>query len=72
MAHIRELYEMRFATINPVVDLIDKCVGVQSIDADLFETSFHLVTYGELFGSAIGLFLETGMVPEVASVEMQF
>ncbi|EPS99214.1 hypothetical protein FOMPIDRAFT_1164125 [Fomitopsis schrenkii] len=87
MARIRELYEMRFATINPVVDLIDKCVGMQwystpnfwdggvddayTIDADPPETFFHLVTYGELFGSAIETFLETGVVPEVASVEMR-
>ena len=87
MARIRELYEMRFATINPVVDLIDKCVGQQwaltpnfwyggvddaaTIDADASETFFHLVTYGELFGPALEVFLETGVVPEVAGVEMR-
>lgn len=87
MARIRELYEMRFTTVNPIVDLIDKCVGTQwystpdfwdggvddayTIDADPPETFFHLVTYGELFGPAIGTFLATGVVPEVASIEMR-
>ncbi|KAI0726218.1 hypothetical protein C8Q72DRAFT_741996, partial [Fomitopsis betulina] len=85
MERIRELYEMRFTTINPVVDLIDKCVGEQwyatpnfwdggvddayTIDVDPPETFFHLVIYGELFGPAFDVFLETGVVPEVASVE---
>ena len=87
MARIRELYEMRFATINPVIDLIDKCIGPQwystpdfwhggvddaaTIDADPPETFFHLVTYGELFGPAIEAFLDSGVVPGVASVEMR-
>lgn len=85
MERIRELYEMRFTTINPVVDLIDKCVGEQwyatpnfwdggvddayTINVDPPETFFHLVIYGELFGPAFDVFLETGVVPEVASVE---
>ncbi|KAI0726214.1 hypothetical protein C8Q72DRAFT_536763 [Fomitopsis betulina] len=87
MERIRELYEMRFTTINPVVNLIDKCVGEQwyatpnfwdggvddayTIDVDPPETFFHLVIYGELFGPAFDVFLETGVVPEVASVEMR-
>ncbi|KZT67862.1 hypothetical protein DAEQUDRAFT_712769 [Daedalea quercina L-15889] len=84
MDRIRELYGLRFSTINPIVDLIDKCVGEQwyatpnfwdggvddawTIDVDPPETFFHLVIYGELFAPAFDLFLETGTVPEVANV----
>lgn len=66
MERIRELYSMRFSIINPITDLIDKCVGQQwysapdfwdggvddayTIDADPSETLFHLSIYGELFG----------------------
>ncbi|KAM3422387.1 hypothetical protein BST61_g2741 [Cercospora zeina] len=62
---IRELYEMRMSIINPVTDIIDKCVGPQwyntpdfwhggvsdacTIESDPTSTFFHLATYGELF-----------------------
>lgn len=85
MERIRELCEMRFSTINPVVDLIDKCVGEQwystpnfwnggvddawTIDADPPETFFHLVTYGELFAPAFDAYLETGAVSEAMDVD---
>ncbi|TFY54561.1 hypothetical protein EVJ58_g8791 [Rhodofomes roseus] len=85
MERIRELHEMRFSTINPVVDLIDKCVGAQwyatpnfwnggvddawTLSMDPPETFFHLATYGELFAPAFDIFLETGAVPEVLDVD---
>jgi len=62
---IRELHLSRFSIINPVVDIIDKCVGTQwyatenfwnggvsdayTIHADPNDTLFHLSIYGELF-----------------------
>lgn len=65
MERIRELYLARFAIINPVTDIIDKCVGKQwlstvnfwdggvsdayTIHADASDTFFHLAIYGELF-----------------------
>jgi len=84
MERIREL-RCAFSMINPIVDLIDKCVGEQWYDtlnfwnggvddaatiyADPPETFFHLVTYGELFAPAFDAYLETGMVPEVMNVD---
>lgn len=66
MERIRELHLMRLSIINPVTDVIDKCVGKQwyaqpdfwdggvddayTIDADPPTTIFHLALYGELFG----------------------
>jgi hypothetical protein len=35
---IRELYEMRFSLINPVTDIIDKCVGSQWCNIENFGT----------------------------------
>lgn len=62
---IRELHLMRFSIINPIYDVIDKCVGQQwyahedfwdggvsdayTIDAEPTDTLFHLAIYGELF-----------------------
>ncbi|KAH9837676.1 uncharacterized protein C8Q71DRAFT_556026 [Rhodofomes roseus] len=85
MERIRELYELRFSTINPVVDLIDRCVGVQwyatpnfwdggvddawTLNMDPPETFFHLATYGELFAPAFDTFLDTGVVPEAMDVD---
>jgi len=79
MERIRELYEMRFSTINPVVDIIDKCIGEQwystpdfwyggvddaaTIRADPPETFFHLAIYGELFGPAFDVFQSTTWDP---------
>lgn len=66
MERIRELHLQRFSIINPVTDLIDKCVGEQwcatphfwdggvsdaaTIYANPSLTLFHLALYGELFG----------------------
>lgn len=66
---IRELHLARFTIINPVVDIIDKCVGNQwyaiedfwsggvsdacTIPAEPAETFFHLAIYGELFASEL-------------------
>ncbi|KAK4495065.1 hypothetical protein PRZ48_013392 [Zasmidium cellare] len=65
MERIRELHRMRCDIINPVTDIIDRCVGDQwhaqedfwdtvedayTIDSDAPETFFHLAIYGELFG----------------------
>ncbi|KAK5173300.1 uncharacterized protein LTR77_001981 [Saxophila tyrrhenica] len=65
MQRIRELHLMRFSIVNPVTDIIDKCVGVQwysipdfwyggasdayTISADPSVSLFHLAIYGELF-----------------------
>lgn len=65
MERIRELYLSRFSIINPVVDVIDKCVGSQwystpnfwdggvsdayTIRSEPADTFFHLAIYGELF-----------------------
>ncbi|KZT65075.1 hypothetical protein DAEQUDRAFT_769122 [Daedalea quercina L-15889] len=86
MARIRELYEMRFS-INPIVDLIDKCVGEQwmaipifwaggaddtaTIVVDVPKTFFLIVIYGELFGPGLVVSIETGKIPEVANVDMR-
>ena len=65
MERIRVLHLLRFSLINPVADIIDKCVGRQwystpgfwdggvddayTIDAEPVDTFFHLAMYGELF-----------------------
>ncbi|KAI0508461.1 hypothetical protein F5B22DRAFT_397744 [Xylaria bambusicola] len=65
MERIRELRLLRFSLINPVEDIIDKCVGHQrldnpdfwhdglddeyTIDTEPSDTLFHLAMYGELF-----------------------
>ena len=74
MDRIRKLHLQRFSIINPVTDLIDKCVGVQwyrtpnfwaggvddayTIDSDPPATLFHLALYGELFGPDFEAFLD--------------
>jgi hypothetical protein len=73
LERIRELHLLRFSLINPVLDIIDKCVGAQwqatenfwnggasdasEIDAKPLETLFHLVIYGELFAPDMEAFL---------------
>lgn len=65
LERIRELHQLRFSLINPVEDIIDKCVGKQwysipdfwsggaedayTISSEPSETLFHLAMYGELF-----------------------
>lgn len=74
MERIRQLHLQRFSIINPVTDLIDKCVGSQwystpdfweggaddayTIYADPPATLFHLALYGELFGPDFEAFLD--------------
>lgn len=73
MERIREMHLQRFSVINPVTDLIDKCVGNQwyatpdfwdggvddayTISSDPPATFFHLALYGELFGPDFESFL---------------
>lgn len=74
MERIRQLHLQRFSIINPVTDLIDKCVGSQwyatpnfwnggvddayTIAADPPAALFHLALYGELFGRDVETFLD--------------
>ena len=74
MQRVRELHALRFSTINPVVDLIDQCVGQQwyatpnfwdggvedayTVYADPPENFFHLAIYGGLFGHAFDALLD--------------
>lgn len=73
MERLRELYELRFTVINPIYDIIDKCVGKQwyahdnfwnggvsdayTIDSEPTESFWHLVIYGELFAPDFDAFL---------------
>lgn len=73
MQDIRAQHALRFATLNPVTDLIDKCVGTQwyetpnfwnggaedayTIDAHPDEAVFHWAIYGELFAGDLDLVL---------------
>lgn len=83
LTRIQQLYQLRMSTINPVVDLIDRCVGVQwyqtpnfwsggvddayTIQADPPETFFHLLIYGELFGPSVLEYIRTSQVPAFAT-----
>lgn len=74
MERIRELHQARFSIINPVIDIIDKCVGSQwystdrfwdggvsdacTIDSEPTNTFFHLAIYGELFSPDLATILE--------------
>ncbi|KAI1803446.1 hypothetical protein F4811DRAFT_524862 [Daldinia bambusicola] len=65
MRRIRELHALRFSLVNPVCDLVDKCVGAQwyatpdfwnggvddayTVVAEPDELLFDLAVYGELF-----------------------
>ncbi|KAI1266306.1 hypothetical protein F5Y18DRAFT_25663 [Xylariaceae sp. FL1019] len=74
MERIRELHELRFSVINPVTDIMDKCVGKQwlatpdfwntvedayTIFSEPSETLFHLAMYGELFAPDFEPFLSS-------------
>ncbi|KAH7006765.1 hypothetical protein EDB80DRAFT_717809 [Ilyonectria destructans] len=79
LPRIRELYEMRFSVLNPVIDIIDQCVGEQwyktpnfwdggvddayTVDADPPSTLFHLAIYGELFGPDLTTYLDKSNTP---------
>lgn len=85
MERIRELHLMRFSIINPVTDVIDKCVGEQwyatpdfwnggvsdayTIDSEPHETVFHLSIYGELFGPDLEALLDQNTSARKLSVE---
>ena len=74
MQRIRELHATRFSIINPITDIIDKCVGEQwyatpdfwnggvsdayTVSSEPHETLFHLAIYGELFGADFAPFLD--------------
>jgi hypothetical protein len=74
LERIRELHLLRYSIINPVVDIIDKCVGAQwqatenfweggvsdayTISADPADTLFHLSIYGELFSPDMEVILD--------------
>lgn len=74
MDRIRQLHLQRFSIINPVTDVIDKCVGAQwyalpnfwdggagdayTIASDPPATLFHLALYGELFGPDFEAYLD--------------
>lgn len=73
MQRIRELHALRYSTINPVTDLIDKCIGEQwyatpgfwtggaddayTIDGDPDVAIFHLAIYGGLFSGDFDILL---------------
>ena len=85
MERLRELHLMRFSIINPIVDIIDKCVGEQwystpnfwdggvddayTIQADPPETLFHLAIYGELFAPDFEIILNKDQTSRRLSVE---
>lgn len=74
MEDIRRLYKMRFATLNPVADLIDKAAGKQwystpnywnggvsdagSIDCEADRAMYQIIIYGELFASTMQAHLQ--------------
>jgi len=73
------------STINPLTDLIDKCIGAQwyatpdfwnggvddayTLHADPPEAFFQLCIYGELFGPVVEEYVTTGTVPMYAKPE---
>lgn len=85
LERIRQLHLMRFSIINPVTDVIDKCVGVQwlstpnfwnggvsdayTVSAEASDTLFHLVIYGELFGPDFDAFLDRNSQVRSLSVD---
>ncbi|KAI0202310.1 hypothetical protein F4808DRAFT_421170 [Astrocystis sublimbata] len=85
MERIRELHSLRFSVINPVEDIIDKCVGSQwyatpgfwsgavddayTIAADPSETVFHLAMYGELFAPDFETILDNNRNVRTLSVD---
>ncbi|PVH74447.1 hypothetical protein DL98DRAFT_30544 [Cadophora sp. DSE1049] len=74
LEEIRRLHLMRFSTLNPVADLIDKAAGAQWYSAPNFwdggvsdaatifcnptRTMYQIIIYGELFSSSFQAFLE--------------
>ncbi|KAH7383145.1 hypothetical protein BKA64DRAFT_178707 [Cadophora sp. MPI-SDFR-AT-0126] len=74
LEEIRRLHLMRFSTLNPVADMIDKAAGPQwystpnfwdggvsdaaTIYCDPVRTMYQITIYGELFSSSFRAFLE--------------
>ncbi|KFA73178.1 hypothetical protein S40288_11529 [Stachybotrys chartarum IBT 40288] len=74
MTRVRELHALRFSIINPVSDIIDRCVGNQwyetpdfwnggvsdayTIDSDPTASLFHLAIYGELFATDLNHYID--------------
>ncbi|KAL8726954.1 MAG: hypothetical protein Q9166_006375 [cf. Caloplaca sp. 2 TL-2023] len=74
MDDIRRLHAARFSLINPVSDMIDRCVGPQwlstpefwsggvsnpaTVSLDPARSLFQIIIYGELFASTVQAFLE--------------
>ncbi|KAG4416043.1 hypothetical protein IFR04_010806 [Cadophora malorum] len=72
---IRRLYLMRFSTLNPVADLIDRSAGAQwysapnfwnggvsdaaTIHCDPTRTMYQIIIYGELFSSSFQALLQS-------------
>jgi hypothetical protein len=85
LERIRELHLMRFSIINPVTDIVDKCVGHQwyatpdfwdggvsdayTISSEPTELLFQLAIYGELFGPDFEAFLNQDTQVRGLSVE---
>jgi hypothetical protein len=84
MERIRELHRLRFSLINPIVDIVDKCVGAQWLATDNFwnggvsdaseinakpsEALFHLAIYGELFGPDMDTYLNQDLQTSMLEV----
>ncbi|CAH0037808.1 unnamed protein product [Clonostachys solani] len=73
ISRLRELQAIQYSIMNPVINIIDQCVGQQwrhipdfwsggasdaaSIAADASDTLFHLAIYGEFFAPDIETYL---------------
>lgn len=74
MQDVRRLHLSRFSTLNPTIDMIDRCAGPQwsvkpgfwdggvsdaeTIDVEPERSLFQIVIYGELFGGTMQAFIE--------------
>jgi hypothetical protein len=83
LERIREFHLLRFSLINPVINIVDRCVGVQwcglenfwngtsnapDLTADPSDMLFYLIIYGELFGPDMEAFLD----PESQANTLEF
>ncbi|KAK7210296.1 hypothetical protein V2G26_017474 [Clonostachys chloroleuca] len=73
MSQLRELQDIQYSIVNPVVNIIDQCIGQQwraipdfwsggasdaaSFSGDASDTFFHIAVYGELFSPDIETYL---------------
>ncbi|CAG9991577.1 unnamed protein product [Clonostachys byssicola] len=74
MSQLRELQDVQYSIVNPVVNIIDQCIGEQwraipdfwsggasdaaSISTDASDAFFHIAVYGELFAPDIETYLD--------------